>query len=177
MIGSVDRNKPQQEVDRMAEEKKVLQDLGRATENTELDLVAIKAGVESGDLRAVDKKVVYEKKAFKTVTIYEALTGKGMAIYCHGKIVPQTPKPDSGDDTRTPEEKKIGACDLFNYSVDLGERARVRAQVETALEGPEKAIAKTVESLVENAGMEKAEAYAFVIAQRKKTGQSVPAGA
>lgn len=156
----------------MAEQKE-MQDLGRATENTELDLAAIKAGVEAGDLRARDVKVAYEKKAFKTVTIYEALTGKGMAIYCGGKIVPQTPKPDEGDDTRTADEKKIGACDHFNYSVNLAERARVRAQVETALEGPEKAINKAVEALVANAGFTKDAALKIVTEQRKAAGLPV----
>lgn len=107
-----------------------------------------------------------DKDAFKSYTGYEAQNARGMVALV-GKIEPKKTKPAEGDDTRTDVEKESGACDYFNYGLDLELRAKVRAQLLSELEGPEKAITKGVKSLVENAGMSESEARELVIKQRK----------
>jgi hypothetical protein len=75
-----------------------------------------------------------------------ALDAQGMAILCNGKIEPKQDKPAEGEDTRTDEQRKLGACDHFNYGFILGVRQAVRARLESRLEGPEKSIEKAVKA-------------------------------
>ena len=78
-----------------------------------------------------------------------AHNAQGMAVLCAGKLNTQTLAPEEGEDTRTDEEKRLGAADHFNYGFDLARRARTRARLVTRLEGPDKAIDKAVKALVD----------------------------
>lgn len=101
-----------------------------------------------------------------------ALDAQGMAILCGGKIEPQTQAPTEGEDTRTEEQKRLGACDHFNYGRILSVRQNVRSALETRLEGPEKSIEKTVKAnLVSGMFETEAEAREFVITRLKATGK------
>lgn len=139
-----------------------------------------KAGITAGHLRLTQGEVKISAKASpngqeasREYAKLEALSAEGMAILCGGKIEPQTPKPEDGKDERTAAQKESGACDFFNYGYDLTVRATERAQLESTLEGPEKAIKKAVDALVTNSGFEPEEARAIVIAQRQKKGLPV----
>lgn len=101
-----------------------------------------------------------------------ALDAEGMALLCGGKIEPQTAKPAEGDDNRTDEQKKLGACDHFNYGRILTVRQAVRSALETSLEGPEKAIAKLVKINMDGGMFDsEEEARNHVIARWKKDGK------
>jgi hypothetical protein len=156
--------------------------LSRRTKGFDMTMTdEIKAGIEAGDIATVQDEVKVSDKASPTgkaasrpYTKLQALTAKGMALLCGGKLVPATGKPEDGvEDTRTDEQKAPGACDYFNYGYDLDVRAKERNILMSELEGPEKAIKKAVDSLVANAGMDETEARAFVIAQRTKSGKPV----
>lgn len=164
--------------------------------NIESDMV--KAAIASGDVRIVPKAVKVTAAALKTakipaetvkasglptnsegdiilpIEVPEALTGKGMAALCNGKIVPQTPKPEDGKDERTDEQKAIGACDRFNYAVDLEFRTPGRAFIMGKLESPEKVIEKAAETFVAAGLFDTIEAAkAHVIEGRKAKGLPV----
>lgn len=102
-----------------------------------------------------------------------ALDAEGMALLCSGKIETQTPKPAEGKDERTEFQKKLGACDHFNYGYDLRVRAQVRDALVTSIEGPEKTIEKLVKANVAMFDTE-AETREFVIARLKSKG-TIPA--
>jgi hypothetical protein len=101
------------------------------------------------------------KAASKTYDKLIAVDAQGMAALCEGKLVPATPKPADGPDTRTEEEKKAGACDYFNYGYDLDVRAGIRQELLASLEGPEKTIKKAFDGMV-LAGYSKTEAADLV---------------
>lgn len=114
---------------------------------------ALQQAIQKGDVVASIGTVKIGKDASPTkqevsrdYLKLEAMSAAGMAAIHGGKIKPQTPKPD-GKDERTPEQKQQGACDFHNYGYDLDVRAKVRADLLTALEGPEKAIANMVKAL------------------------------
>jgi hypothetical protein len=137
---------------------------------------AITAGylrLTEGEVKISAKSSPTNKDETRQYPKLEALTAEGMAILCGGKIEPATSAPDEGKDERTEDQKKAGACDYFNYGYDLTVRAKERAALESALEGPEKAIKKAVDALVANAGFTADEARAMVIAQRQKQGLPV----
>lgn len=101
-----------------------------------------------------------------------ALTPEGMALLMGGKLEAQTPAPEDGKDERTDEQKRVGACDHFNYGRILSVRQAVRSNFETSLEGPEKSIAKQAKSLVDGGSFDNMdEAKAFVIDRLKKQGK------
>lgn len=140
----------------------------------------VKSAVDSGDIRVESGEVEISAKASpdnqahtRPYTRLVALTVAGMQALCGGKIEPATAKPEEGDDNRTDEEKANGVCDYFNYGFDLSVRSRERSALAASLEGPEKAIAKAVKSLVDNAGFDAETARATVIAQRQKAGLPV----
>lgn len=95
-----------------------------------------------------DKASPTGKGAVKSYVRLEALTLKGQSVLCHGKTTPQTAKPAEGEDTRTDEQKRPGACDYFNYGFDLDVRAPIRQSLMNTLEGPEKAVKKAVAGLL-----------------------------
>jgi hypothetical protein len=141
---------------------------------------ALQAAIRDGHIVATRGEVVITDKASPTgkgaKSFYlqmDAQDAQGMMALCNGKLGPSTAKPAEGDDTRTDEQKAPGACDYFNYGKDLDVRAKVRAQLMSSLEGPEKAIKKAVDNLVANAGMAEGEAREFVLAQRRKAGLAV----
>ena len=78
-----------------------------------------------------------------------AHNAQGMAALCGGKLDTATPAPEEGDDTRSKDDKRLGAADHFNYGYDLARRAKCRSTLVTRLEGPDKAIAKAVRSLID----------------------------
>lgn len=144
-----------------------------------MNLELVNAAVAANHIRQETDKVVISEKASpngkaaeKTYTRYTALDAQGMAALCNGKIEPATPKPETGDDVRTEEQKAPGACDYFNYGYDLDVRASTRASLMSDLEGPEKAIKKAVDALVAS-GFDATQARDLVIAQRKATGLAV----
>jgi hypothetical protein len=145
-----------------------------------MNIENVNKAVEAGDVKAVQDKVSISEKASPTgkaaemaYTRYVAVTARGMAALCDGKLEPAKDKPETGDDTRTDAEKAPGACDYFNYGFDLDVRATVRAKLMSTLEGPEKAIKKAIDTLVNNAGFSETDARALVIAQRTKAGLPV----
>lgn len=139
----------------------------------------IREGIKAGHIVASRGEVVISEKASPTgkgaKSFYlqmDAQNAVGMALLAGGKMEPATLKPE-GDDTRTDEQKAVGACDYYNYGRDLDVRAKVRQQLMSELEGPEKSIKKAVDSLVANTGMAEADARTFVLAQRTKAGLAV----
>lgn len=137
---------------------------------------AISAGhlkLTEGEVKISAKSSPTNKDETRAYPKLEALTAEGMAILCGGKIEPATSAPENGKDERTDDQKRTGACDYFNYGYDLSIRAKERAALESALEGPEKAIKKAVDALVANAGFSPEEARAMVVAQRTKQGLPV----
>jgi hypothetical protein len=158
----------------------------------------VKAAIETGAVKLVEKTSRVTAAALKTgkipvetvkasglpmnedgdivlpILIPEALNGKGMAALCNGKIEPQTPKPETGKDERTDAEKAIGACDRFNYAVDLEFRTPARAFIMGKLESPDKVIEKAAETLVAAGLFDSLEAArAHVVEQRKAKGLPV----
>ena len=98
----------------------------------------------------------------------DAQDAEGMAALCAGKLELQTPTPTEGDDDRTPEQKRLGAANHFNYGYDLARRAKCRAKLVTRLEGPEKAIEKGVKALMDSDAYDNEdEARAHIISRRK----------
>lgn len=161
----------------MADEKNVV-DLGAATVNKDLVQELIAAALADGSLVQETAEVSAEDKASKktgkkTFIRYVAMNVKGMAALCKGKIDAQTAKPKEGEDTRTDEQKAAGVCDYFNYAFDLNERARVRGQILTAIEGPDKQIEKAADVFVKAMGWSKDKALEFVRAQRVEAGLPV----
>lgn len=141
---------------------------------------AVRQAITDGNVKAELGEVKISKDASPTKTEAKqgyvkllALNARGMAALCNGKLEPQTAKPEEGEDTRTDDQKAVGAADYFNYGFDLDVRASVRAKLVSSLEGPEKAIAKAVKGLMDNAGMSETEATDFVKAQRVKAGLAV----
>ena len=126
---------------------------------TESDLLTLsehqRNGVNAGHIRASWDKVTISAQAGKTakdtVGAYirlEALNTQGLSLLFDGKINPETPKPEKGEDTRTPEEKQRGACDYANYGYDLERRASIRQKLMATLEGPEKAVKNAVKGML-----------------------------
>lgn len=145
-----------------------------------MTLEMIQAAIAEGSISAGEDTVKIAAKTspdgkdhVATYTRYTALNAKGMAALCNGKIAPSTAKPESGKDERTDADKAAGACDYFNYGFDLDARATVRAKLMGELEGPEKAIAKAVKSLVDGAGYSEQDAREIVINGRKAKGLAV----
>src|SRR6266536_2824418 len=84
------------------------------------------AGVRAGNIRASwdtvevsDKASPTGKGAKRAYIRLEALNAQGLAQVFDGKINPATSKPATGDDTRTDDDKRNGACDYANYGLDL----------------------------------------------------------
>lgn len=100
-----------------------------------------------------------------------ALDAEGMALLSGGKIEAQTPKGE-GKDERTAEQKKLGACDHFNYGRLLTVRQQVRADLEARIEGPEKAIDKLVKTNVDGGMFDsESDAREAIIARWKEQGK------
>lgn len=141
-------------------------------------LQAIQAGHVSHDVEKVTisaKTSPTKKDESKEFDAFYALDAVGMSVLCGGKLVPQTAAPAEGKDTRTDEEKRLGACDHFNYGRILQVRQQVRAQLESEIEGPEKTIDKQVKALVAGGSFDsEQEAREFVVGQLKKKG-AIPA--
>lgn len=115
---------------------------------------AYQKGIAEGHIVATYEEVEISDKASPTgkgvkreYIRCDALSAQGMSILNGGKIKPQTPKPAEGDDTRTEEEKQVGACDHHNYGRDLEVRRKIRLEMMDGLEGPEKAVKKSVVGL------------------------------
>jgi hypothetical protein len=124
----------------------------------------IEAAIKAGDVIRMDGEVTVRaanspngKDAVKAYDKLVAVSAKGMAALCGGKIVPSTAKPEEGKDERTEEQKAPGACDFFNYGYDLDVRASVRQELIASLEGPEKTIKKAFDGML-LAGYSKADA-------------------
>ena len=116
---------------------------------------ALAAAITAGDVTAVWGNVHISEKASPTGKAADkeyvslgARTLKGMAFLCGGKVEPQTPKPEDGEDTRTEQQKEPGASDYFNYGFDLDLRQPVRNTLMGTLEGPEKAVKAAVKGLL-----------------------------
>ena len=112
-------------------------------------------GIKAGNIRASwdnvevsDKASPTGKGATRPYIRLEALNGAGLAQMFDGKIEPATSKPETGDDTRTLEQKRSGACDYANYGADLERRAAARAALMNELEGPEKLVKKAVVAML-----------------------------
>ncbi len=72
-----------------------------------------------------------------------------------------------------PQEAEKAAAKLICGAIDLQIRNQLRASAMVNLEGPEKAIAKAVQSAMDLLGMTESDARAFVVAQRQKNGLPV----
>jgi hypothetical protein len=156
------------------------------------------AAIKAGDVREVGKVITVSAKALKTakipietvkaaglptnaegdivlpVTMLEGVNGKGMAALFAGKIAPRDRAPEEGKDERTDEQKTRGACDPFNYALDLEFRQAGRAYIMGKLESPEKAIEKAAEALVAVGEYESVdEARAYIVERRKAKGLPV----
>jgi len=88
------------------------------------------------------KKSPTGKGGKKSYVRLEALNGRGMSAICKGAIDPAAPRVEGQPKPQT------GACDYFNYGSDLDRKAPVRAALMGVLEGPEKAVKKTVLGLL-----------------------------
>lgn len=115
----------------------------------------IEAAIVAGDIVAREDTVDIGEKQSPTGKAatgkyrrLDAMTARGMAILCNGKIEPQTDRPAEGKDTRTEEQKAKGVCDHFNYGRDLDVRAAVRKAIIDELGGPEKGIKESVKGLL-----------------------------
>ncbi len=134
------------------------------------------AGVRAGNIRASwdtvevsDKASPTGKGAKRAYIRLEALNAQGLAQVFDGKINPATSKPATGDDTRTDDDKRNGACDYANYGLDLERRAYARAQLMNELEGPEKLVKKAVLAMLA-IGLEPADVKASIIGSPKFKG-------
>lgn len=141
---------------------------------------AIRKGVAENHIAQVTAKVTIRAKSSPTkkdesqpYISYTALTGRGMALLCGGKVEPASAKAEEGKDERTDAQKAPGACDFFNYGYDLDVRQPIRVQLEDSLAGPEKAIDKMVKALVDGGLFNEADARAFVIKSRQDKGLAV----
>lgn len=111
-------------------------------------------GIEEGHLLPVWSEIEISDEASPTakgvlteyIRLY-SLDVQGISILNDGKMKPQTPKPTTGDDTRTDEEKRKGACDYHDYGHDLEVKRVIRQAIMKTLEGPEKAIKVSVVGL------------------------------
>lgn len=146
---------------------------------------AIRAAIEAGDVFTVPAKVTIRKQKSPTkrdevqpFIAYFANTVAGAITLSGGKEEPSKDAPETGDDTRTPAEKQLGACDHFNYGFGLKSYQNpIRGMLEDLIAGPEKQIAKLVKQLVDGKMADnEVEAREMVIASRKKKGLPVPIG-
>lgn len=149
-------------------------------EYTNEQKAAIEAGITEGHITAVEDEVKIAAKSSPSgkdeIRKYRKLSAvdiDGMVLLCGGKVEAAKARPDEGKDERTDFEKESGVVDYFNYGFDLSVRSTERSRLAATLEGPEKAIAKAVKSLMDNAGFGEEEARALVIAQRTKAGLAV----
>lgn len=78
----------------------------------------------------------------------DAQNARGMAAMNNGKIEPQTQAPSEGEDTRTEQDKLIGACDHHNYGYDLGVRQSVRVWLVGEAKGPESAVKAAIKGFI-----------------------------
>lgn len=127
--------------------------------------VTIRAKKGSG---GKDEFVTYEKLM--------AQNKEGEVFFCGGKDAVATKAPETGDDTRTEEQKAKGSADHFNYGFDLEIKRWLRDQLADILEGPANAIKKAAIAALENGigGVETMEeAVAMVKASRIKKGLPV----
>lgn len=125
--------------------------------------------VESVTIRAASSPT--KKDEVRKFDAFYALDLEGIAILSGGKLEAQTAAPEDGKDERTDDQKRLGAADHFNYGRLLSVRQTERAKLESAIEGPEKQIDKTVKALMAGQMFEtEQEARAFVIGQMKKKG-------
>ena len=134
-------------------------------------LEGIVAGHISHDIEAVTIRAASsptKKDESRKFDAFYALDLEGIAILSGGKLEAQTPAPESGKDERTDEQKRLGAADHFNYGRLLSVRQNERSKLESAIEGPEKQIDKTVKALIAG-GMFDSEqdARSFVIGKMK----------
>jgi hypothetical protein len=124
--------------------------------------------IESVTIRAASSPT--KKDEVRPFDAFYALDLDGIVILSGGKLEAQTPTPE-GKDERTEEQKRLGAADNFYYGRLLSVRQQERAKLEASIEGPEKAIDKTVKALMTGGmfGTEQ-EAREFVIAKLKANG-------
>lgn len=153
-----------------------------ATKAYELSAEQIAAAIEAGDIANVGStdvtiKVDASKTGKDEVLPYEklvALTLDGMVLLAGGKVEPATEAPTEGKDERTDAQKQKGACDHFNYGLDLDVKRYLRRILSNEIEGPAKIIAQTAQKLVD-AGLFDSldEAVADVKAKRAAKGLPV----
>lgn len=147
---------------------------------TDAQKAAIETAITEGHIVAETDEVKIAAKSSPTgkdeTREYRKLVAvdiDGMIALCAGKVEAASAKPAEGDDNRTDEQKEAGVVDYFNYGYDLSIRSTERSRLAATLEGPEKAIAKAVKSLMDNAGMTEVDARELVVAQRTKAGLAV----
>lgn len=113
------------------------------------DAGSLVAARKAGQVRATWSRVEVSAKKSptgkggkKSYVRLEALNARGMSAICKGVIDP-APAREEGQ-----PKPQVGACDYFNYGSDLDRKAPVRASLMGTLEGPEKAVKKTVLGLL-----------------------------
>lgn len=79
----------------------------------------------------------------------EAISPEGMVLLAGGKLEPAVLRGDEKVDPRTAEERIKGACDHYNYGLDLEVKRNLRKALENEISGPEKAIRKLAQALVD----------------------------
>ena len=79
----------------------------------------------------------------------EAISPEGMVLLSGGKLEPAVLRGDEKIDPRSDADRIKGACDFFNYGLDLEVKRNLRKALETEISGPEKAIRKLAQALVD----------------------------
>jgi len=78
------------------------------------------------------------------------ITFEGMILLCGGKAEPAALRGDTKKpDLRTDAEKQAGVADHFNYGLDLEVKRPIRKALENSLAGPDKAIRKMAQALLD----------------------------
>jgi hypothetical protein len=110
---------------------------------------ALNNAIKAGQVRATWSRVEVSAKKSptgkggkKSYIRLEALNARGMSAICKGVMDPAPVR------TEGQPKPQTGACDYFNYGSDLDRKAPVRASLMGLLEGPEKAVKKTVLGLL-----------------------------
>lgn len=79
----------------------------------------------------------------------EAISAEGMVLLSGGKLEPAVLRGDEKIDPRTAEDRIKGACDHYNYGLDLEVKRMLRKALENEISGPEKAIRKLAQAMVD----------------------------
>ena len=138
------------------------------TGDAELTIALKSAGVSAEVAKAAGFTLDKSGENIVTAIAIPSLRSIAGAQALIGKLEPATPKPASGKDERTDEQKADGLLDFANYAIDLLYRRIARAEVLSKLESPETAINKGVKGLMAAVPGMAAEAARDIIGAQRK---------